>query len=278
MFDVQTQSRKLAMDTVVCVCGYLTELSGLWHSHQYQRYFEPAVFTLDLGRAHTLRHKDTHTYTTQTPTHVQSQMQECMCALPRSSRAAWQTLRGVCYVGRVECLFPSTRGWTALSIHAYTHMIKVKGGTHWVKGCNTGGAFMTLKSICSDSKSCEGKRSFTATILCLIFCYFFSPRWDRVISLRPCHDTHMHTHSSQRYFCVICKPSVGVCVYSTVYKALSLIGRRLNSTSNQREISAEIIQLSISKRHTTPAGDPRPSKPSLLVPLSRVALQQGRHV
>ena len=44
---------------------------------------------------------------------------------------------GVCYVGRVECLFPSTRGWTALNtnIHTWTHMVfKAKGGTYWVKG------------------------------------------------------------------------------------------------------------------------------------------------
>ena len=35
--------------------------------------------------------------------------------------------------------------------------------------------------------------------------------WDDAISLSPLH-THMHTHSSQRYFCVIYSPSVGVCV------------------------------------------------------------------
>ena len=151
---------------------------------------------------------------------------------PQSSRAAWQTHGGVCYVGRVECLFPSTGGLDC-SAHSHTHThththrhthththtwthtwFKVKGGTHWVKGerhrrdphvfyLNSKSTFFTQR----------GGKDCLPPPFC--FAYVFFPR--RRSSSR--HDTHMHTHSHQRYFCVICNPSVGVCVYLTVYKA-----------------------------------------------------------
>ena len=83
---------------------------------------------------------DVHTHTcknhtnTHTHTHTHADADMLLSARsPQSSRAAWQTLGGVCYVGRVECLFPSTGGLdcSALSLthtHAHTH-----GHTHDLK-------------------------------------------------------------------------------------------------------------------------------------------------
>ena len=142
----------------------------------------PAVFTLDLGRAHTHMQKPhQHTYT-HTHTHADADML-LSARSPQSSRAAWQTLGGVCYVGRVECLFPSTGGLdcSALSLthtrtHTRTHTwFKVKGGAHtgW-RGSDTGGVLMSFiwiqRALFSHS---EGGKDCLPLPFCFEYVFFF---------------------------------------------------------------------------------------------------------
>lgn len=113
-------------------------------------------------------------------------------------------------------------GWTAQ--HAHTHApahARTHARSHTKHSLNSNGIFPTLRGgkilftkhqHCNPLKlhflSCAGERSSPNSIV--------SPSTNRNTH------TRTHSHSSQRYFCVICNPSVSVRVSTTVYQTLAL--------------------------------------------------------
>lgn len=112
----------------------------------------------------------------------------------------------------------------------------MKGVQHWRGPCDLKGPL--FRTLGTSFHTVRGNHR-------LPFRFFYTPTRSYHLTKSSFHDTHTHTHSSQRYFCVICNPRVGVCVcvcvYLAVYKALhscsflSLDGHHFNLTGLKTE-------------------------------------------
>ena len=127
----------------------------------------------------------------------------------QSSHSAWQTHRGICHVGSVECLFPSTRGWTALisQTHRYKQTDTYAKSEAGLRTPGEGGATLEGSSI-KKSLLFWFKEHFSThwgenIVYVIFYSLFFSPRyvytylWDKVIRMY----THAHTLLPEIFLC-----------------------------------------------------------------------------
>lgn len=88
----------------------------------------------------------------------------------------------------------------------------MKGVQHWRGPCDLKGPL--FRTLGTSFHTVRGNHRLPFRF------FFYTPTRSYHLTKSSFHDTHTHTHSSQRYFCVICNPRVGVCVCVCVFSCL----------------------------------------------------------